>query len=277
MILETPEKFQASCVAPSKTSWEALYFAFRGKEILVCVTETNGFRIPTFENIQDAKITTIQKHYIGVFKGIDCYAVETLETQEIPEMMQWVGLRVVFAKIDNSLFALAGRSYQIIDWDRTHKFCGQCGLETILSDDERVKICLKCQQKHYPRISPAVMALISRGHEFLLARSHHFPAGMFSALAGFSEPGETLEQTVHREVYEEVGIKVFNLRYFASQPWPFPHSMMIAFHCDYKSGEIECDETEIEAADWFSAKNLPPRLPGDISIARQLVNSKLEI
>ena len=97
----------------------------------------------------------------------------------------------------------------------------------------------------------------------MLARSPHFPEGMFSAIAGFSEPGETLEQTIHREVFEEVGLTVSNIRYFASQPWPFPHSMMIAFHCDYLRGEIKCDPEEIEDAKWFSPTNLPPKLPGE--------------
>ena len=119
------------------------------------------------------------------------------------------------------------------------------------------------------------MVMIQKDDQFLLARSPHFIPGMYSALAGFAEPGETLEETVHREVYEEVGIRVKNIRYFASQPWPFPHSLMIAFHADYESGDINIDPTEIEAADWFSADKLPDRLPGQISISRKLIEATL--
>ena len=120
------------------------------------------------------------------------------------------------------------------------------------------------------------MALIRREQEFLLARSAHFPPGMYSALAGFTEPGETLEQTLVREVREEVSLEVKNIRYFASQPWPFPHSLMIAFHVDYASGEITPDPNEIEAADWFSADRLPEALPSTISISRRLIDSMLD-
>ena len=120
------------------------------------------------------------------------------------------------------------------------------------------------------------MVMIQRGEEFLLARSPHFIPGMYSALAGFSEPGETLEETLHREVYEEVGIKVKNIRYFASQPWPFPHSLMIAFHADYESGEITIDPNEIEDAQWCHVNKLPKRLPSEISISRKLINATLK-
>jgi len=126
-----------------------------------------------------------------------------------------------------------------------------------------------------PRIAPAIMALVRRGREFLLARSPHFPPGMYSALAGFVEPGETLEQTLVREVREEVGIEVANVRYFASQPWPFPHSLMIAFNADYAGGEITPEPGEIEAADWFTLDRLPQALPSKISISRRLIDAAL--
>lgn len=275
MILEKPNQFLSSITSPQHIPNEALFFTFKKNALLVTIENSDKLTIPSFAKVQETGIQTIRKHHLGKIDDIHCYVAEVLDTQETPEGMDWMGLRAIFSRLDQSLFALAGRSFQIIDWDRTHEFCGRCGTKTNLGNSERVKICPACGQRHYPRIAPAVMALISRGNDFLLARSPHFPTGMFSALAGFSEPGETLEQTVSREVYEEVGIEVSNIRYFASQPWPFPHSMMIAFHCDYKSGQINCDPVEIEAADWFNADKLPPRLPGDISIARKLVNSKL--
>jgi NAD+ diphosphatase len=138
---------------------------------------------------------------------------------------------------------------------------------------ERSRECPACGLGAYPRVAPAIMALIRRGpDEVLLARSPRFPPGMYSALAGFVEPGETLEQCLEREVLEEVGVQVENVRYFASQPWPFPHSLMIAFVADWKSGEISVDPLEIEAAQWFKICSLPP-LPNPISISRRLIDA----
>jgi NAD+ diphosphatase len=134
--------------------------------------------------------------------------------------------------------------------------------------------CPACRLTAYPRISPAVMVLVERGNDLLLARSPHFKPGVFSALAGFVEPGETLEQCAVREVREEVGIEITNLRYFKSQPWPFPNSLMIAYFADYAGGTITPDPSEIEAADWFSRDALP-LLPDPVSIARQLIEAAL--
>jgi len=119
------------------------------------------------------------------------------------------------------------------------------------------------------------MALVRREGEILLARSPHFPPGMYSALAGFVEPGETLEQCLAREVEEEVGVRVSRIRYFASQPWPFPNSLMIAFVCDWVAGEIRPQAGEIEAANWFKVLHLP-KLPSRISIARRLIDAVVE-
>jgi NAD+ diphosphatase len=174
--------------------------------------------------------------------------------------------------LDDAHFSLAGRALQLVDWDRTHRFCGRCGTPTEAKAEERVRVCPACKLAVYPRIAPAVMALIRRGRELLLGRSHHFPPGMYSALAGFVGPGETLEQCVEREVGEEVGISVSRIRYFASQPWPFPHSLMIAFVCDWASGEISPQPEEIEAAAWFDVLHLP-KLPSRISIARRLIDA----
>jgi NAD+ diphosphatase len=161
-----------------------------------------------------------------------------------------------------------------MDWDRTHQFCGACGTPTAPKPNERARQCPSCGLTQYPRIAPAVMALVRRGDELLLARSPHFVPGMHSALAGFVEPGESLEQCLRREVREEVGIEVTNLTYFSSQPWPFPHSLMIAFNCDYAAGELKPDPSEIEAAAWFALDHLPI-LPNKISIARRLIDATI--
>ena len=184
-------------------------------------------------------------------------------------------LRCVFAVLDDRALELRCRVVQLCDWDRNRQVCGRCGGAPESKTEERGRVCPACRLTFYPKISPAVMALVRRGRQMLLGRSPHFPPGMFSALAGFVEPGETLEQCIAREVLEEVGIEVANVRYFASQPWPFPNSLMIAFFCDYAGGEIHPQETEIEAAEWFDVFQLP-KLPSKISIARRLIDAAAE-
>jgi NAD+ diphosphatase len=185
--------------------------------------------------------------------------------------MSFEGLRQVYGRLDEDLFWIATRAVQVVDWDRTHQFCGQCGTPTKTSLIERAKECPICGLLHFPRLSPAIIVLVERGHELLLARSRHFLPAMYSVLAGFVEPGETLEEAVVREVKEEVGLTVKEIKYFGSQPWPFPHSLMIGFTAKYASGEISLQDPEIEDAGWFTADNLPT-IPGKISIARKLVD-----
>ena len=138
--------------------------------------------------------------------------------------------------------------------------------------DERSRSCPECKLTTYPPISPAIMILITRGRELLLARKAAFPAGRYSALAGFVEPGETLEDTVRRETREEVGVEIANIRYFGSQPWPFPHSLMVAFTAEYAGGAVTPDGVEIEEAMWFDVEELPAR-PPSISISRRLIDT----
>ena len=137
--------------------------------------------------------------------------------------------------------------------------------------DERAKICQQCGLVNYPRVSPAIIVAVIKDDQILLARSGRFPGGFFSVLAGFVEPGESLEACVKREVFEETGIAVQNIRYFGSQPWPFPDSLMVGFTAEYAGGDIQIDGREIVAADWYSRDNLP-NIPPGISIARQLID-----
>jgi NAD+ diphosphatase len=169
------------------------------------------------------------------------------------------------------LFWIAGRAFQIMDWDRNHQFCGFCGSPTRDKVEERVRICPRCGQLHYPRISPAVIVAVTRDEEILLARAHRFPQAMYSVIAGFVEPGESLEHCVHREIKEEAGITVKNLRYFGSQSWPFPNSLMVAFTAEYDEGQLTIDSSEISDAGWYSVDRLP-RIPDKVSIARKLID-----
>jgi len=215
--------------------------------------------------------------YLGVLGDQHCFAAELAAGAAAPQGWKWQGLRALFGVLDEAQFALAGRALQIVDWDRTHQYCGACGAATVARVSERSRECPSCGLVVYPRLAPAVMGLVRRDREILLARSPRFPEGMYSALAGFVEPGETLQQCLERETYEEVGIHVCRVRYFASQPWPFPHSLMIAFFADYESGEIRVDGVEIEDAQWFKVGNLEnlPRLPARISIARRLIDAAI--
>jgi len=274
MVLSTPEQFTALVTPPADRTRPALWFAFQGAQILV-MREAQSASVPSARDMRDLGLSPKRSQYLGILGEQHCFACELDEGCTPPEGMQWSGLRALFGAIDDSLFAVAGRAFQIVDWDRSHQFCGRCGTPTQIKNHERARECPSCGQVHYPRIAPAIMALVRRGREFLLARSPHFAPGMYSALAGFVEPGETLEQTLVREVREEVGIEVTNVRYFASQPWPFPHSLMIAFNAEYAGGEITPAPGEIEAAEWFTAERLPPALPSKISISRRLIDATL--
>jgi NAD+ diphosphatase len=191
----------------------------------------------------------------------------------LPENWQLLGLRDVFGVVETGLAALSGRAYQILEWDANHRYCGRCGTETVVRSDERSRACPSCGRTTYPPVSPAVMVLITDGgRRVLLARKAGWAPGRYSALAGFVEPGEMLEETVARETQEEVGVEVKNIRYFGSQPWPFPHSLMIAFTAEYAGGEITPDGVEIEEARWFDAAELP-KLPPGISISRRLIDT----
>lgn len=170
----------------------------------------------------------------------------------------------------------AGRAVQVVEWARTHRFCGRCAAPTEPVPAERALRCPACGLLAYPRVAPAMITLVTRGalgpgQEVLLARGVQWQVPMYSCLAGFVEPGESLEAAVLREVTEEVGVTVRDPRYRASQPWPFPHSLMVGFRAEYESGEIDCDAKEIADANWFRRDCLPMIPPG-ISIARRLID-----
>jgi NAD+ diphosphatase len=197
-------------------------------------------------------------HYLGRLDGHDCWAV-TLDV----EPMGWrsVALRAAMMGFPHDVRGVAARAAQIVEWDRAHRFCGVCGTATERKPDERVRVCPSCSHSAYPRISPAMMALVWREGEVLLGRSPHFAPGFYSALAGFVEPGESIEDCVRREVMEEVGVQVGELHYFGSQNWPFPHSLMLAFTARWESGEIVPQPGEIEHAAWFKLDALPQISP----------------
>jgi NAD+ diphosphatase len=247
------------------------WFAFSGPKLLVEVSQ-GGVRIPFAKDLLSLNVTPIRTQFLGFLDGRSCYSAECGPDVVPAEAAAFRGLRGLFPDLGDELFALAGRALQIVNWDRTHRFCGQCAAPTADKEDERAKICPRCGLVTYPRMSPAIIVAVRKEKQILLARASRFPDGLYSVLAGFVEPGETLEQCLRREVREETGIDVQNIEYFGSQAWPFPNSLMIAFTADYAGGEITIDKKEIVDAGWFSANNLPS-IPDKLSVARRLIDS----
>jgi len=250
-----------------EASW---WFLFCDNKLLI---KLNGDKIPLpfSTDLSEPGLSPVLKHYLGSLNGAPCYSVQVADDSVAPEGMAFKGLREMFGFLEDDLMGLAGLANQIVNWDQSHQFCGRCGNKMAYKEDERAKICPSCDLINFPRISPAIIVAVIRDNKILLARSPRFPASFYSVLAGFVEAGESLEECVMREIKEEAGIDIKNVRYFGSQPWPFPDSLMVGFTADYAGCEIKMDKTEILEAGWFSADNLP-QIPGKISIARRLID-----
>jgi len=211
---------------------------------------------------------------IGAINGIPCLSADLVGAA--PVEAEWRGVRQALLEMSLPLQQALSRARQLSLFDREHRYCGSCAAPLSNHRHDIGKHCPSCAAVFYPRISPAMMVAIVRGREILLARAPHFAEGMYSALAGFVEAGETLEQCVHREVKEEVGLTVSNLRYAASQQWPFPHSLMLAFVADYVDGTIVPQAGEIADARWFDIDRLPT-LPTRASIAWWLIQHTVSL
>jgi NAD+ diphosphatase len=246
------------------------YWLFRsGNQLLSSVDEAgrNVFPRGLASDFGDPKNALL----VGEWQGLPCYAADI---DHLPENIsgELMSLRSLLNVAGAEAISLIVRATMLLDWHKNHRYCGKCGTLTTIRTGESSMVCPSCGLVAYPRISPVVMVLIRRGDELLLARSPRFKPGVFSALAGYVEAGETLEQCAKREVLEEVGIEITNLRYFGSQPWPFPDSLMVAFFADYAGGTITPDPSEIEAAGWYLRSALPA-LPEQVTLARQLIDA----
>jgi NAD+ diphosphatase len=269
-FMHTPEGFAPSHALPASLPAGTLAFAFRDARMLVGGTDDAPLVLPVSE--LERQGIRGDRHYLGELGGIGCVAIHLPADAPEPEGWRYAGLRALFFRISEPVLAIAARAFQVVEWDRTHRYCGRCGTPTRDKPGERAKECPTCGYTAYPRVTPAMMVLVTRGRELLLARAPRFPPGMYSALAGFVEPGETIEDCIHREVREEVGIEVGAIRYFASQSLAFPHSLMIAYTAEYAGGELTPDATEIAEARWF-AWDAVPELPPSISISRRLIEA----
>lgn len=191
---------------------------------------------------------------------------------------QWLNLRDFLSELDSALFRLASRALQLVHWQTDHKYCGRCGQKTSLTtqSDELACHCVSCDHMVFPRISPCVIGLVTDGPRILLARGIRHRPELFSCLAGFIEAGENAEQAFEREVKEEVGVSVRNIRYCGSQPWPFPSQLMLGFYADYQGGDVIVDGKEILEANWYTKETLPV-LPSAHSISGSLIRDYFNI
>ena len=238
-------------------------FAISGQDMWV-VRDGDAAQVPV-EDVDDGAI------YLGELDGEPCFARHVGRGAATPDGSVRMGLRQLFGALSPDSFGVAGRALGLTAWDFDHRFCGRCGTVTERSTTERTRACPACKHTAYPRLSPAVIMLVERDGQVLLGRNARFPLPFYSALAGFVEVGETLEDCVAREVREEAGIEVSDIRYFGSQPWPFTSSLMIGFTAQWAGGEIIADPTELADAGWYAPDALP-MVPPKLSIARALID-----
>lgn len=263
--------FVSSITPPSEKTDPAWWFVFQNDRLMI-KQEENQTTLPLAVNLDALNLNPVREQYLGTLQGIHCYSAELTPEAQCPENTNFMNLRRLFGQLEEETLKAAIYAIQIVKWDQTHQYCGRCNSAMDYKPDERAKVCPHCGLINFPQLVPAIMAAVIKENKILLANGENFPPDFFSVLAGFVEPGETLEECVKREVNEEVGLEVKNITYFSSQPWPFPNSLMIAFTMDYAAGNIVVDGSEIKKADWFDINSLPPRPSAKISLAGRLID-----
>lgn len=248
----------------------AFWFPFREGELLVQQRE-RGIAIIFSDQTGIAAIQPQTITYLGLLDGKPCMACEVSAETPLPENWKMLDLRSLYNEVDEALYVVAGYAFQILLWQRNSRYCPACGHQTEIIPASWGKQCPHCGHISYPPAVPAVLVLIHDGERVLLA---HKPGWgpRYSILAGFVEPGESLEECVERETMEEVGVNVTDITYVGSQPWPFPHQLMVGYMARYDGGEIRVDEQELDDAQWFHVDNLP-NLPAPMSLARQIITA----
>lgn len=264
-------RFEPRLAPPPEAEATALWFLFRGRELLVSLE--GG--VPVAPDAGAAGAAPVRRQFLGLLGSVPCWSGELGPDAEPPPGMAFRDLRALYGRLPPELHDLAGRAVQIVEWERSHQFCGACGAPTRPAEGERARTCERCGLAFYPRLAPSMIVAVERDDALLLARAPHFPRGIYSVLAGFVEPGESVEETVAREVWEETGVEVEDVRWFGSQPWPYPNSLMLGFQARWRAGEIRVDGREIEDAGWFTADAMPPLFPGNVSISQWLIQDFL--
>lgn len=265
---ENTTNFMPAVISILPETEEDLYFLFCKDELLVKSVDNNA-TIPSIKDLKNLILKNVQ--YLGSMDGQNCFCGEISKDDIIPKDMYFNKLRALSHQLPLDIFWISGRAIQMVSFNNDHQFCGRCGTLTQNLEGERAKKCFKCGLINYPRISPAIIVAVVNNGKLLLAHNTNSPKDIYSVVAGFVEAGETFEECVSREVFEETGIVVKNIKYFGNQPWPFPNSLMIGFTCEYASGEIQVDGIEIEHAEWYSSNELPVT-PKGISIATELID-----
>ncbi|MCP4673658.1 MAG: NAD(+) diphosphatase [Desulfobacula sp.] len=264
-------EFKRAVVPPKAGKAMAYFFIYCDNLIFIYEGEEQQALIPILKMDEAVNLKLEDICFLGRMGDRDCYSSHASSLNRKTGLKP-INIRALYGKIDFPFWKVAGYARQIHDWNLNFKYCGRCGRKTERKNDEHVRVCSNCSLMSYPRISPATIIAVVKENQILLARGVNFPnKKMFSVLAGFVEPDETLEECVKREVFEETGIIVKNIQYLKSQPWPFPDSLMIGFTAEYKSGEIVIDKNEIKEASWFSPANLP-LVPDKYTIARELID-----
>lgn len=268
------EDFEPGTSAEAPAAENSYHIVISDGEIL-CVDGQHPWRPLTQDEWRWCGLDGLSSHYLGTIGNVPIFAEEVDPEAEEPPGYAFDSLWSFLTTVEQPVFYLIGRAKQLVEWHQQHHYCGACGGVTSTAPTDRSRKCENCNISFYPRLSPSIIVLVHRGEEILLARNAHARGNFYSTLAGFVEPGESIEETVHREVFEEVGIRVKNLKYYSSQSWPFPNSLMLGFHAEYDSGEITIQEEEIADAQWFHYKDLPNK-PAMISISGWLIDDYIK-
>jgi len=240
-----------------------------GRDILVA----RGSRELTVDREQAdvMKFFCQQRLVLGQWNGVDCVVWDLAPECRSMDGFSVMDLRSLLLSTTDDQFSLVSRAVQMLEWQKTHRYCGACGQPTESATTDHALKCLACDISVYPRISPCVIVVVRDGERCLLGRQVTWPEGRFSALAGFLEAGESAEQALHREVFEEAGVQISNLRYVGSQAWPFPGQLMLGFLADADTTEINVDGLEIAEAHWWHYKELPAILPPLSTMSGRLI------
>ncbi len=250
---------------------EDYWFLFKNNKLMVFKEEEKSI-IPRWNDVENLNISLYGTQYMGAYCGYNCYCGEIID-DIYEECIDFMDLRTLSKSVDEDTYLLASKANLLLNWLKLNQYCGVCGSKMYRKDSpsERAMICSNCGNATWPRTSPAIIVAVTKDDKLLLAKNGQFSNRMYGVISGFVEYGETFEDCVKREVYEEVGIKVKNIKYFGSQPWPYPNSMMIGFIAEYLDGDIKVDGEEIIHADWFSKEEIPGMYKKSFSIGSQLI------
>lgn len=264
---------------PDRRPSEAAYWFLFDRDRLLLQHDADGWHIPLAAEppVETAAAMDITGQVARttpdpepVSNTIRYFASSVEVPQPVPDGMEWIALRASYDLLGEPVYALAGKAFELVHWERNSRFCPACGTG-MEPHSEISRRCPACGKELFPAISPAIIVLICKRDSILLARTCYSRSPFMGLVAGFLETGESLEACVHREVFEETGLQIRNLRYFGNQPWPYPSGLMVGFIADYAAGEIRLQKEELSEAAFFDRNHLPP-LPPPLSLARRMID-----